>query len=184
MKKLGIAISLTLLILLCAQPTKAAEKETKSQTVCPIMGGAINSNVYYDYKGMRIYACCSGCVKQIAANPQGAIEKIKSMGEEPAAISTVCKKCGEIKGSPNCCNPNVSKCSMCGMHKGSPGCCPMAKAKAMCKKCGEIKGSLNCCNPNVSKCAMCGMHKGSPGCCPMTANKSISGCGCSGCCMN
>jgi len=35
--------------------------ETKPQTVCPVLGGNVNKEVYVDYKGKRIYFCCPGC---------------------------------------------------------------------------------------------------------------------------
>ena len=31
-------------------------------------------------------------------------------------------KCGEIKGSENCCKDGVEICKGCGLHAGSPGC--------------------------------------------------------------
>ncbi len=35
--------------------------EAKPQTVCPVLGGNVNKQVYVDYKGNRIYFCCKGC---------------------------------------------------------------------------------------------------------------------------
>ena len=34
------------------------------QTTCPVMGGAINKDVYADYEGKRVYFCCPGCDKR------------------------------------------------------------------------------------------------------------------------
>ena len=36
----------------------------------------------------------------------------------------ICAKCGQIKGSADCCKTaRTQKCSHCGLVKGSPGCC-------------------------------------------------------------
>ena len=44
-----------------AAATKALEGAPKVQTVCPVMGGVINKDLYVDYKGKRIYFCCPDC---------------------------------------------------------------------------------------------------------------------------
>ena len=80
----------------------------------------------------------------------------------------LCMKCGQIKDSALCCQPNQPKCSSCGLVKGSPGCCNIpkgAKTAALCTKCGQIKGSALCCKAGQAKCPACGLVKGSPGCC-------------------
>jgi len=46
-----------------------AESAEIEQTVCPVMGGAINKEIYTDYEGRRIYFCCGACPKMFAANP-------------------------------------------------------------------------------------------------------------------
>lgn len=85
----------------------------------------------------------------------------------------LCLKCGQIKGSDLCCQPDQEKCSMCGLDKGSPGCCAIpegAAQAAICTHCGQIKGSELCCKPGQEKCSMCGLVKGSPGCCKLPMN--------------
>ena len=37
----------------------------KPQTFCPVMGGPIDTTIYVDYKGMRIYFCCKGCIEVV-----------------------------------------------------------------------------------------------------------------------
>jgi len=39
------------------------------------------------------------------------------------AAQTLCKGCGQVKGSDACCKPGAVKCTKCGLDKGSPGCC-------------------------------------------------------------
>ncbi|MCP3964765.1 MAG: hypothetical protein GY750_04735 [Lentisphaerae bacterium] len=55
-------------------------KTSKQQTKCPVMGGKINKNLYYDYKGQRIYVCCKGCIAIIKKNPEKYLEKLKKDG--------------------------------------------------------------------------------------------------------
>jgi hypothetical protein len=37
----------------------------------------------------------------------------------------LCKKCGQVAGSKECCRPDQPKCEKCGLDKDSPGCCKM-----------------------------------------------------------
>ena len=39
------------------------------------------------------------------------------------AAQTLCKGCGQVKGSDECCKAGAVKCTECGLDKGSPGCC-------------------------------------------------------------
>ena len=85
----------------------------------------------------------------------------------PYPVTTLCGKCGQVKGSDKCCKPGAEKCANCGLDKDAPGCCRIQKGTAvtLCGKCGQIKGSDKCCKPGAEKCANCGLDKGSPGCC-------------------
>jgi len=51
-----------------------------TQTTCPIMGEAIDKNLYVDHKGKRIYVCCSGCIAQIKKNPDFYIQQLEKKG--------------------------------------------------------------------------------------------------------
>ena len=46
------------------------------QTICPVMGGKIDRNVYTEYKGQRVYFCCAGCEKKFLANPEKYVSKL------------------------------------------------------------------------------------------------------------
>jgi len=59
-------------------------RTTKSQTVCPVMGGPIDDSMYVDVKGKRIYICCLGCEDAINAEPDRYIKKIETRGETVA----------------------------------------------------------------------------------------------------
>jgi hypothetical protein len=104
-----------------AKAASAAAAAPAPQRTCPIMGGEVNKDVYYDYQGCRIYACCPACLEKIKADPQAAVAKIKANGEQPFQV--ICTKCGELKGTGKCCQPGVEKCPKCGLDKDSPGCC-------------------------------------------------------------
>ena len=48
--------SLILVVFLFPCGGFAGEKGLKPQTVCPVLGGKINKDVYTDYQGQRIYS--------------------------------------------------------------------------------------------------------------------------------
>ena len=64
----------------------AASAFAAAQTTCPVMGGAINKDIYSDYKGERVYFCCGGCPPQFEQNPEKYLNKLKEMGQEPEKI--------------------------------------------------------------------------------------------------
>ena len=167
-----------------ATPSVWAE-DLKPQTTCPIMGGKIKKEVFVDAAGYRFYACCPGCLDKIKADPAKALAALKERGETAELHLAVCLKCGEIKGTANCCKAGVAKCPKCGLNKGSIGCCrdlkpPEGKQDiTICPKCGEIKGNAECCKVDAQKCPKCGLTKGSPGCCKIGSfirASGVSGC--------
>jgi YHS domain-containing protein len=56
------------------------EKNNKAQTICPILGGAIDKKIYTDYKGYRIYFCCAGCPDEFKKNPEKYMKILKDSG--------------------------------------------------------------------------------------------------------
>ena len=56
------------------------------QKTCPVMGGAIDKNIYVDYKGQRIYFCCNGCPAQFKKDPEKYLKKLEAMGEKPEKL--------------------------------------------------------------------------------------------------
>ncbi|MFA6104310.1 MAG: hypothetical protein WCV67_14980 [Victivallaceae bacterium] len=71
-----------------ADPSKTAASDTsvakkgKAQTLCPVMGGEIDKNLYVDVKGKRIYVCCKGCVGMVKADPGKYIKILEDQGVE------------------------------------------------------------------------------------------------------
>lgn len=74
--------------------TKAAmyAKQLKPQTTCPVMGGAIDKNLYVDYNGKRIYVCCADCIDKVNKNPEKYIKKLKSLGQSVETVPDKTKK--------------------------------------------------------------------------------------------
>ncbi|MFH1312496.1 MAG: hypothetical protein ABIJ00_04645 [Candidatus Eisenbacteria bacterium] len=161
----------------CASACGAAEKKAespeatviKAQTICPVMGNEINKNLYADVDGKRVYVCCQGCIAAVKADPEKYLALIAARGETVAETPPIlCGKCGQLKGTEECCMKDAVRCKDCGMAKGSPGCCIMPEAGKdvdLCTKCGEIKGSDDCCGKDMQHCKKCGLAKDSPGCC-------------------
>lgn len=54
--------------------------EAKPQTVCPVLGGNINKEIYLDYQGKRIYFCCKGCDAEFKKNPDKYMKKLQEQG--------------------------------------------------------------------------------------------------------
>jgi YHS domain-containing protein len=47
------------------------------QKKCPVMGGDIDKNVYTDYKGRRVYFCCTSCKAKFKEDPEKYLKKLK-----------------------------------------------------------------------------------------------------------
>ena len=56
------------------------ENAPNSQTVCPVMGGKIDKNLYVDAEGKRVYVCCAGCIDKVKDNPGKFIKQLENSG--------------------------------------------------------------------------------------------------------
>lgn len=56
------------------------------QKTCPVMGAAIDSSIYVDHDGKRVYFCCSSCVGTFKANPEKYLRKLEQLGEKPREL--------------------------------------------------------------------------------------------------
>ncbi len=72
----------------------APEKEIKLQTTCPVMGGAINKDLYVDHDGKRVYICCKGCEAPLKKDPATYIQKLEDAGVTVATLQTECPVMG------------------------------------------------------------------------------------------
>lgn len=64
------------------QPVDTTKKsaDPKHQSVCPVMGGKIDSSEYTDIQGQRVYHCCGGCQKKLVADPDKYFKKAAEQG--------------------------------------------------------------------------------------------------------
>ena len=60
------------------------KKDSGTQTSCPVMGGEIDSTIYADYKGERVYFCCKGCIETFNKDPKTYLQKMSDAGQKPA----------------------------------------------------------------------------------------------------
>jgi YHS domain-containing protein len=89
MKKIAVVMGAVLVMvgsgIALAQEVQPADKEAtaqavKKQTVCPIMGGKINTKVFADYDGKRVYFCCGGCPAKFKEDPAKYIAQMEADG--------------------------------------------------------------------------------------------------------
>ena len=78
MKKIKALILALTLAAFAAGAVWAADP--KPQTVCPVLGGNVDKNVYADYKGKRIYFCCTGCDAEFKKDPEKYMKKLQEQG--------------------------------------------------------------------------------------------------------
>jgi len=77
---------------------KKIENKKIDQKVCPVLGGAINPKLYYQYKGQKIYVCCPGCIATIKKNPELYLKKIQKEQKEIAAAKKIVQKNCPVMG--------------------------------------------------------------------------------------
>jgi YHS domain-containing protein len=65
-----------------AEPNAAAEglkdavAGVAEQTMCPVMGGPINKDIFVEHEGQKVYFCCEPCKEKFQADPQQYIAKL------------------------------------------------------------------------------------------------------------
>ncbi|MDF1545517.1 MAG: hypothetical protein P1R58_10485 [bacterium] len=74
---------------------KDAPVELKNQTNCPVMGGKIDSTVYTDIQGQRVYHCCPMCSAKLKKDPDTYFKKAAAEGILFENIQTACPVSGE-----------------------------------------------------------------------------------------
>jgi len=55
---------------------KKSEPTVIAQKTCPVMDGAINKDLFTEYKGKKVYFCCPGCKEKFEAKPEDYIAKL------------------------------------------------------------------------------------------------------------
>ncbi|MDD4050523.1 MAG: YHS domain-containing protein [candidate division Zixibacteria bacterium] len=74
---------------------KEAPKQLHNQTICPVMGSKIDSTVYIDIQGQRVYFCCKGCPDKMKADPDKYFKKAAAEGVLFENVQTTCPVSGE-----------------------------------------------------------------------------------------
>jgi YHS domain-containing protein len=71
-----------------SEPTTKAPVEVEEtvesvseQKTCPVMGGAINKDLYVEYRGEKVYFCCKGCEKTFLDNPEKYLSKLPQFND-------------------------------------------------------------------------------------------------------
>jgi YHS domain-containing protein len=62
-----------------ADPAKPAVENAVSageQKTCPVMGNPINKEISTEYKGKKVYFCCSACKPEFEKNPEKYLDKL------------------------------------------------------------------------------------------------------------
>lgn len=89
-----ILVSTLTFALLFSSCTKESEHKTQqhemkmdtatevTNEICPIMGGKVNPQISTEYKGKKVYFCCSGCIEQFKANPKKYVDKLPQFSNQ------------------------------------------------------------------------------------------------------
>lgn len=69
-----------------SEPTTPTETEKAvsaaiEQTTCPVMGGAINKDIFTEYKGKKVYFCMTSCKEEFEKEPEKYIAKLPQFKE-------------------------------------------------------------------------------------------------------
>ena len=92
MKTTTIVVGLLGVLLVAVRVVAADADAPKKQTVCPVMGGKINTNLFVDAEGKRIYVCCPGCLPDLKQDPSKYIKKLEAQGVKLDAAPPVAAK--------------------------------------------------------------------------------------------
>jgi len=80
-KRVAFIILMLVAVHLLVAPVMFAK--TTEQTKCPVRGNTVNSNVYTDYEGKRIYFCCPPCIRSFLNDPQKYLKQMEKAGVIP-----------------------------------------------------------------------------------------------------
>lgn len=96
MKRIAVVVSAILILMgpgvLGAQESQTGTQKqaVKKQTICPVMGGAVNTNLYVNYDDKRIYVCCKECIETVKKDPAKYISKLENNGVALEKTQTTC----------------------------------------------------------------------------------------------
>lgn len=64
-----------------------AEPDPVTNARCPVMGHAVNPEVFVEYQGKKVYFCCRGCDKKFLASPNQYLGKLPQFRQAADAAS-------------------------------------------------------------------------------------------------
>jgi YHS domain-containing protein len=67
-----------------------------TQKVCPIRKEAIDTSVYVDHQGQRVYFCCGGCDTKFLKDTDKYFAEMKTRGEIADSIQKLCPVTGDV----------------------------------------------------------------------------------------
>ncbi len=77
--KSAAAGALLVIVLLAGGAASAAALPDDANTTCPVMTKEkVDPDLYVDYKGQRVYVCCTKCKKRFSQNPEKYLALMKS----------------------------------------------------------------------------------------------------------
>lgn len=50
--------------------TAPSSAPAAEQTICPVMGGAVDKDIYTEYQGKKVYFCCKQCKGDFEKSPE------------------------------------------------------------------------------------------------------------------
>jgi hypothetical protein len=59
---------------------QAGAPEGVSQTICPVMKGPIDKNLFVDFEGKRVYVCCTSCLAEVRKDPAKYVKQLEDGG--------------------------------------------------------------------------------------------------------
>ena len=65
-----------------------------AQKTCPVMGGAIDKDIFVEHEGRKIYFCCDACPAVFKKDPAKYIQKLEAEGITVAKLQTECPVMG------------------------------------------------------------------------------------------
>lgn len=98
-RMIAVALAAAFVITTAAEAQKEGKAEEKvkfvNQTVCPVMGGAIDSTLYVDMHGQRVYMCCQMCIDAFRKDPDKYFAKAAEKNVLFENVQTACPVSGD-----------------------------------------------------------------------------------------
>lgn len=106
MMKRTLTYLIAMLVVVLAFPALGAQEKENgkkitgiedltAQTLCPVMGGEIDKEIFTDYQGQRVYFCCAWCIDKFKEDPEAVFKKTAEGKTLLENIQTVCPVSGD-----------------------------------------------------------------------------------------